>query len=133
MLRLPPDLHQKLMEYRKSADLSFKDKGTPEYQREFSQALTEVSALAPDCLLAGWGVQNEWDFLNANLSRLNLPYFYSHHLLEISTLAFAKLYSNPQVQFLNLKRVAEYFKIPLDNHKPDSDIRATYEIFKKLI
>jgi len=97
------------------------------------QALTEVSALAPDCLLAGWGVQNEWDFLNANLSRLNLPYFYSHHLLEISTLAFAKLYSNPQVQFLNLKRVAEYFKIPLDNHKPDSDIRATYEIFKKLI
>lgn len=36
-----PDLHQKLMEYRKSADLSFKDKGTPEYQREFSQALTE--------------------------------------------------------------------------------------------
>ncbi len=96
------------------------------------QALIELSHLAPDCLLAGWAVQNEWDFLNAALTREKLPYFYHHHLLEISTLAFAKLYSDSGVKYLNLPRVCRHLGINLIRHKPDSDIRATYEIFKRL-
>lgn len=96
------------------------------------QMLLELSDFAPDCLLAGWAVQNEWDFLNASLAAENLPYFYHHHLIEVSTLAFSKLYSNPEVKFLSLNRVSKHLGIYLDNHKPDSDIRATYEIFKRL-
>ncbi|TSC87797.1 MAG: exonuclease RNase T and DNA polymerase III [Microgenomates group bacterium Gr01-1014_16] len=96
------------------------------------QALLDLSRMAPDCLLAGWAVQNEWDFLNAALARENLPYFYHHHLIEVSTLAFVKLYPEKDVNFLNLNRVSKKLGVYLDHHKPDSDIRATYEIFKKL-
>ena len=96
------------------------------------QAMQELSQFAPDCLLAGWAVQNEWDFLNVALEKENLPYFYHHHLIEVSTLAFVKLYPDSQVKYLNLNRVCKKLNIPLDHHKPDSDIRATYEIFKKL-
>ncbi len=96
------------------------------------RALVELSQMAPDCLLAGWCVQNEWDFLNAALARENLPYFYHHHLIEVSTLAFVKLYPDSHVKFLNLNRVCQKLGIYLDHHQPDSDIRATYEIFKRL-
>lgn len=96
------------------------------------QAMIELSNFAPNCILAGWSIQNDWDFLNAALVKLNLPYFYSHRLLEIFSLAFAKLYHNQEVVHLNLANAAKVLGIHLERHKPDSDIRATYEIFKKL-
>ncbi len=95
------------------------------------QMLTELSALAPDCILAGWSIQNEWDFLLAALKKENLPYFFYNYLLEVSTLVYLK--HRHQLPSLGMSAVSRYFKIPLDQHKPDSDIRATYEIFKKLI
>ncbi len=97
------------------------------------QALVELSQFAPDCMLAGWAVQNEWDFLNAALEKEQLPYFYSHRLLEVSTLAYARFYNDPSVSYLSLASISGKLGIHLETHKPDSDIRATYEIFKKLI
>jgi DNA polymerase III epsilon subunit-like protein len=97
------------------------------------QALTELAALAPNCILAGWSVQTEWDFLNAAVKQLNLPYFYTHRLLEVYTLAFSRLRHLPELNYLNLPSVARHLNIYLDQHKPDSDIRATFEIFKRLI
>ncbi len=95
------------------------------------QMLIELSALAPNCILAGWSIQNEWDFLLSALKKENLPYFFHNYLLEVSTLVYIK--HRHQLISLGLSTVSRYFKIPLDQHKPDSDIRATYEIFKKLI
>lgn len=97
------------------------------------QMLTELSEFAPNCMLAGWSVQNEWDFLSIALEREKLPFFYYNYLLEVSTLAFIKLRSDPRLTRLGLTSVAKYLKVPLDQHKPDSDIRATYEIFRRLI
>src|SRR3990167_3089192 len=101
-------------------------------QPDFTIANSYYAQMPPDCLLAGWAVQNEWDFLNAAIAREGLPYFYHHHLIEVSTLAFVKLYPDSDVKFLNLNRVSKKLGIYLDHHKPDSDIRATYAIFKKL-
>jgi DNA polymerase III epsilon subunit-like protein len=98
-----------------------------------NQVLQELSRFAPDSILAGWAVQNEWDFLNKALEIEGLPYFYSHRLLEVSTLAYARYYNDPAVKFLSLNSVAKVMGIHIENHKPDSDIRATYEIFRKLI
>ena len=97
------------------------------------QVLQELVQFAPDCILAGWAVQNEWDFLNVALEKENLPYFYNHRLLEVSTLAYARFYKDPLVKYLSLNNVAKTLGIHLEAHRPDSDIRATYEIFKKLI
>ena len=97
------------------------------------QALIELSRFAPGCLLAGWSIQTEWDFLNFALEKEQLPYFYDHHLLEVYTLAFAKYFRLGKLNFLNLQSVARDLGIAIDRHKPDSEIRATYEIFKRLI
>ena len=94
--------------------------------------LEELAAMAPNAILAGWSVQNEWDFLNAALESENLPYFQTHRLIEVYTLAFVKLYQNQKIIHLNLPAAARTLGVYLDQHKPDSDIRATYEIFKKL-
>lgn len=97
------------------------------------QALVELSSLAPDCLLAGWAVQTEWDFLNAALETEHLPIFYDFRLLEVYSLAYAKFLHSPDIVHLNLSNTAASLGISIDRHKPDSDIRATYEIFKHLI
>lgn len=94
--------------------------------------LHELADFAPNCILAGWGVQNEWDFLLAALTNLQLPFFFGNFLLDISTLAFSKLYADQSLTRLGLASVCRHLSIPLDNHQPDSDIRATYEIFKRL-
>lgn len=95
--------------------------------------LTELARFAPDGILAGWAVQNEWDFLNAALEKEGMPYFYSHRLLEVSTLAYARFYNDPSVKYLSLSNIARVLGIHIETHRPDSDIRATYEIFRRLV
>ncbi len=97
------------------------------------QALNELAVLAPNCFLAGWCVQNEWDFLNHALEKEKIPYFYKHQLIEVFSLAYAEFYRDQEMKFINLPNVARKLGIYIDQHKPDSDIRATYEIFKKLV
>lgn len=96
------------------------------------QALEELSAFAPDCTLVGWCIQTEWDFLNAALEKESLPYFYDHRLIEVYSLAYPYFYEKTEIKYLNLSTASRYFNIHLDYHLPDSDIRATYEIYKKL-
>lgn len=100
---------------------------------DLRQALVDLSKLAPRCLLVGWGVQTEWEFLVAGLQAEHLDYFFDHHLIEVYTLAFAKFFRNTDPRFLNLGSTAAAMGIRIQRHLPDSDIRATYEIFKKLI
>ena len=97
------------------------------------QALQELADFAPNCFLAGWCVQNEWDFLNHALEQEGIPYFYKHQLIEVFSLAYARFYRDPEMKFINLPSVSRRLGIHIDQHKPDSDIRATYEIFKKLV
>lgn len=96
------------------------------------QALTELSRLAPDCILAGFSIQNEWNFLLSALEKEHLPNFFNHNLIEVWTLVFIKYFRDPQVTNIGLTNVCRLLNIPLERHKPDSDIRATYEIFKHL-
>jgi DNA polymerase III epsilon subunit-like protein len=95
--------------------------------------LVELSEFAPNCILAGWAVHTEWDFLNWALESENLPYFYHHHLLEVWTIAYVKFYQDPTMSLLGLSKVAQKLGINLELHRPDSDIRATYQIFKRLV
>jgi DNA polymerase III alpha subunit (gram-positive type) len=100
---------------------------------DLSTALLELSRFAPGCFLAGWVVQTEWEFLNASLKEFSIPVFYDHRLLEVSTLAFSRFHSQQNPKFLSLSQTAKFLGIPLENHLPDSDIRATYQIFRQLI
>ncbi len=97
------------------------------------QAIVELSQFAPDCILAGWSVQNEWNFLIHALEAEKLPYFFDDKLIEVWSLAYAKFYNSSHLVRLNLANVSKLLGISVDRHKPDSDIRATLAIFKRLI
>lgn len=97
-----------------------------------TQALAELSAMAPNCTLAGWVVQTEWDFLCAALEREHLPYFFDFRLIEVYSLAYAHFLTDKNIVHLNLANAAKALGIPIIRHQPDSDIQATYEIFKRL-
>lgn len=95
--------------------------------------LTELSQLAPTSILAGWSVENEWNFLISGLKEHNLPFFFDNYLIEVWTMAFAHFRQSNEISRISIGNVCRHMGIPLDQHKPDSDIRATYEIFKRLI
>ena len=97
------------------------------------QMLLELSQLAPACILAGWIVQNEWNFLLAALQKENLPFFFDEKLIEVWTLAYVHFQHDPLMKHLNLANTCKALNIPITRHQPDSDIRATYAIFKRLI
>ena len=97
------------------------------------QALLELSQFAPDCILAGWSVQNEWNFLIHALEAEHLPYFFDDKMLEVWTMAYVKFHNSNELERLNLANTAKLLGISVDRHEPDSDIRATHEIFKKLV
>jgi len=96
------------------------------------QMLLELSQFAPACILAGWIVQNEWNFLIPALQQENLPFFFDEKLLEVWSLAYAHFRNDPNMKRLNLKNTCQALGIPVTRHQPDSDNRATYEIFKRL-
>jgi DNA polymerase-3 subunit epsilon len=96
------------------------------------QMLQELSVLSGFCILSGWNVEMEWNFLIAALEKENLPYFFDQKLFDVWTLAYLKYYQRADLKKLKLATVSQDLGISIDNHKPDSDIRATYEIFKKL-
>jgi DNA polymerase III alpha subunit (gram-positive type) len=93
------------------------------------QTLLDLSELAPNSILVGWGIQSEWDFLVSALESEKLPYFFTQ-VIEVSSIAFYKLYQDYGLDRLGLSKVCKYLNIPLQHHRPDSDIRATYQIFK---
>lgn len=97
------------------------------------QALMELSQFAPDCILAGWSVQNEWNFLIGALEAEHLPYFFDDKMIEVWSLAYAKFHTSTEIDRLNLANTAKFLGVHVDRHHPDSDIHATYEIFKRLI
>ncbi|KKU03005.1 MAG: Exonuclease [Candidatus Amesbacteria bacterium GW2011_GWB1_47_26] len=97
------------------------------------QVLVELSQFAPDCILAGWSVQNEWNFLIHALEAEKLPYFFDDKMIEVWSLAYARFYGSTEMERLNLANTAKLLGIHVARHQPDSDIRATHEIFKRLI
>lgn len=98
-----------------------------------STMLKELSSLDSQVILAGWSVITEYDFLTSALKQEGIPYFFDNYLLEVWSLAYVKFCKDPTIEKINLQTVSTKFNIPLLRHKPDSDIRATFEIFKNLV
>lgn len=98
-----------------------------------STMLKELSTLDGEVILAGWSVVTEYDFLTKALEQEGIPYFFDNYLLEVWSLAYLRYCKDPTVEKINLQSISAKLNIPLLRHKPDSDIRATYEIFKNLV
>jgi len=98
------------------------------------EVLKEVVKFAPEAMVAGWKVDFDWWFLDVNLKKLGVKHGFDYHLIDVISIAYIYLRSQKKPKKLNLRSVARSLGISVDEqHSAMTDIRATYEVFKKLI
>lgn len=85
-------------------------------------------------ILIGFNISFDWATLAKSYSSLGRidPFYY--HRLDVMTMAFTKLFNNPTLKRFSLGELCKLFQIERDSHHQAlSDIKATYDVFKKLM
>lgn len=105
-----------------------------ENARSAKEILQEVNGLAPGGMLAGWNVSFDWWFLEMGFKKVGITSQFDYHLVDVMSIAYAKLWKEKEIEQMGLRKIAPYFGIKLgEEHGALEDITATYEIFRKLM
>ena len=87
--------------------------------------------------MVGQNTKFDYDFLNSWFKKHGDRFLYSrinYHLIDIMQMsAMFKLAGLMEIPNLKLETIAKYFKIPLDAHKAENDVKATREVFHKYL
>lgn len=87
-----------------------------------------------DAALIGQNVSFDWVFLDEAFRKTGVKNEMHYHRLDVMSMAFAKLYDDPKAQKFSLRALCDYFGVKNEKaHSAMSDIRATFEIYKKLM
>lgn len=84
-------------------------------------------------ILVGQNVAWDWWFLKEALLARNIPTPFVRQLLDIHSIAYAKLKNAPIEEF-HLGQIADYLGISQpERHRALADARRAYEVYKKLL
>ena len=98
------------------------------------EALKILSDKAAGAIMVGHNVAFDFAFLENSFSRAGIENKMHYHKLDTISIAFAKLYGHRDVEKLSLRALCEYLGVEnKKSHSALSDIRATFEVFKKLM
>jgi len=98
------------------------------------EAFLKVANIAPNGVLAGWNVSFDWEFLEHNFDRLKIIPKFDYHKIDLPSMVYPELFKMGNITSLSLRAVAPLFEIKLGSiHSAMEDVRATYEIFKKVL
>lgn len=99
------------------------------------KVLKEFNDLAEGGIATGWNVAFDWQFLEHGFRRFGIKSRFDYHRLDVLSMAYVKLFKNSKVTSLKLRSIADFYHLNLSQEKHNAleDIRATFEIFKKLI
>lgn len=87
-----------------------------------------------DAELIGQNISFDWVFLDEAFRKTGVKNKMHYHRLDVMSMAFAKLYDDPQAQKFSLRALCDYFKVKNEKaHSALSDVRATFEVYKKLM
>jgi DNA polymerase III subunit epsilon len=101
---------------------------------ELKDALEKVNELATDAMFAGWNVLSDWLFLEKAFLKYEIEPKFDYHLIDAMSLAYAKFLHLDNPDGINLRKIAEYYHMPMgETHGALEDATATFEIFKKLM
>tara|TARA_Y100000310_G_scaffold345569_1_gene466732 strand:+ start:4274 stop:4825 length:552 start_codon:yes stop_codon:yes gene_type:complete len=104
------------------------------FAAELSQAIKQLVEKTKDCVMVGHNVSFDQGFLEKAFEKTGIENKMHYHKLDTIPIAFAKLYDNPDVQKFSLGLLCEHFGIKNERaHTALSDIRATFELYKKLL
>lgn len=104
------------------------------FATDLTSAMKLVAGKTKDCVLVGLNIAFDASFLDHAFRKTGVKNEMHFHRIEVMSMAFAKLYDSPLAERFSLKALAEYFKIEnAKAHTALSDIRTTFEVYKKLI
>lgn len=87
-------------------------------------------------IVVGQNIAFDWAFLEKGFEKTELKHnFHDFHMLDLVSLAFAKLYDDPDYnQKFGLRFLCERFGVKNEKaHSAMSDIQATFDVYKKLL
>lgn len=85
-------------------------------------------------MLVAQNVSFDWLFLEKAFFKTGIQNKMDYHRIDILSMAYAKLYHDPRAQKFSLRSLCEYYEIKNERaHTALADIRAEYEVYKKLI
>lgn len=98
------------------------------------ETFIEFANISPNAVIAGWNVTFDWEFLEHTFSRHKIIHKFNYHKIDVPSIAYTKLVKMENFESLSLRNVAPLFGIKLPTiHSALEDIRATYEIFKRVL
>lgn len=95
-------------------------------------AMEDLNALAPGAMIVGWNMALDWIFLTLACKQTDVKRTYDYHAIDILPIAWAN--APAQVKDVKLSEFCDHFKIKRDaKHEAMADIKATYDLFRKLM
>ncbi len=104
------------------------------FAASLEQAMKVLVEKTEDAIMISHNITFDWSFLQSAFAKTKLVNKMSPVRLDLMSMAFAKLYHRETVQRFNLKALSDYFGIKNERaHTAMSDIKASIEIYKKLL
>jgi len=98
------------------------------------QAMKALAEKTEGAILVAQNVSFDWLFLEKAFVKTGVPNKMDFHRLDLISMAYAKLYHDEHARRFSLRALCEHFGIKNENaHSAMADIRAEFEIYKRLI
>ena len=101
---------------------------------DLKPALEEIVEKTKDAIMVGQNVSFDWVFLEKAFAKTGVTHMMHYHKIDTIALAFAKLYDDDRAQKYSLRSLCDLLGVVNEReHSALSDVRATYEVYKKLL
>lgn len=101
---------------------------------DLPQAMKVLAEKTEGDILVAQNVAFDWLFLEKAFAKTGVTNKMDFHRLDLLSMAYTKLYHDDKAKRFSLRALAEYYGVKNEKaHSALSDIRATYEIYRKIL
>lgn len=102
--------------------------------KQISEVLGDLNNLAPGALVVGWNMSVDWSFLESAHKKTGVKRTFDYHTIDILPLAWEYALKHSEIKEIKLSEFCKHFKIERgEKHQAMADIKATYQVFRKLV
>src|SRR5690606_16292571 len=98
------------------------------FAADLKNVMQNVADKTQSANLVAQNVTFDWSFLNKAFKKTGVQNKMHYHKIDVINLAFTRFYHDPNIQYFNLKTLAEHFNIKNEKaHTALADIKTTFE------